>query len=219
MIQGIRILALALLALAVSACSVPSVRQQIEQGMPSAKRSVPVARAPVSESPIVHPLADDGALGSSIKVRPLDVPSTSIQVAPPPMPTAPVKPIIERAPITQLPTSPESMQARPDLVEPAIQLALAAPPASGSAAVKALAARADEQMRANDLIGAAATLERALRIEPRNASLWSLLAEVRLRQGDMVQAEQLALKSNGLAGNNEGLKARNNRIIAKSRRR
>jgi len=83
----------------------------------------------------------------------------------------------------------------------------------------ALAKRADQQIKANDLMAAAATLERALRIEPNNATLWSRLAEVRLRQGDKAQAEQLALKSNGLAGGNGALKARNDQIIAQARGR
>jgi Flp pilus assembly protein TadD len=83
----------------------------------------------------------------------------------------------------------------------------------------ALTKRAEEDMRAGDLSGAAATLERALRIEPNNAGLWSRLAEVRLRQGDKAQAEQLALKSSGLAAGNAALKARNDQIIAQARAR
>ena len=90
---------------------------------------------------------------------------------------------------------------------------------SGSPAARELAASADAALGRGDLSGSAATLERALRIEPNNAGLWSRLAEVRLRQGDTVQAEQLALKANGLAGVDAALRSRNDQIVAQARGR
>jgi len=86
------------------------------------------------------------------------------------------------------------------------------------AAVVALLDNADVQVRAGDLGAAAATLERALRIEPRNASLWSRLAALRLRQGRYGMAADLAAKSNSLAGSNRALKRDNWRLIARARR-
>jgi len=74
-------------------------------------------------------------------------------------------------------------------------------------------------MAQGDLTASAASLERALRIEPNNAGLWSRLAEVRLRQGDTAQAEQLALKANGLAGADVALRSRNDQIVAQARGR
>lgn len=65
-----------------------------------------------------------------------------------------------------------------------------------------------------DLEGAARILERSLRIEPRNPLLWSRLAGVRLRQGQLRQAEQLALKSNLFAANDLPLQVHNWRLIA-----
>ncbi|OYY75502.1 MAG: hypothetical protein B7Y40_00855 [Gammaproteobacteria bacterium 28-57-27] len=98
-------------------------------------------------------------------------------------------------------------------------LALPAASLSGSPAARQLASSADAAMARGDLTASAASLERALRIEPNNAGLWSRLAEVRLRQGDTVQAEQLALKANGLAGGDAALRSRNDQIVAQARGR
>ena len=76
-------------------------------------------------------------------------------------------------------------------------------------------ARADAA--AGRLTNAAASLERALRIEPRNPRLWQELARVRLQQGDLVQAESLAQRSNTWAGNDSALRAENARIIEQAR--
>jgi cytochrome c-type biogenesis protein CcmH/NrfG len=76
-------------------------------------------------------------------------------------------------------------------------------------------ARAD--VAANRLGSAAATLERALRIEPRNPRLWHELARVRLRQGDYAQAESTAQRSNAWAGADSELRAANRRIIEDAR--
>ncbi len=87
-----------------------------------------------------------------------------------------------------------------------------------SPAVVALLDNADRQAGSGKLDAAAAALERALRIEPRNALLWQRLADIRLRQQQPDQAESLALKSNTLAVGDTGTQADNWRIIAKSRR-
>src|SRR5947207_11531397 len=64
---------------------------------------------------------------------------------------------------------------------------------------------------------AAASLERALRIEPRNPRLWQELARVRLKQGDYAQAESTAARSNSWAGSDNALRAENWRLIAHAR--
>ena len=76
-------------------------------------------------------------------------------------------------------------------------------------------ARAD--VAANRLGSAAATLERALRIEPRNPRLWHELALVRLKQGDYAQAESTAQRSNAWAGADSDLRSANQRIIEEAR--
>ena len=91
------------------------------------------------------------------------------------------------------------------------------PPASGGSAVVALLDQADDYHRSGDSNNEAATIERALRIDPNNASLWTRLAAVRLDQGRPQQAEQLALKSNALARGDRTLQARNWRLVARAR--
>jgi predicted Zn-dependent protease len=76
-------------------------------------------------------------------------------------------------------------------------------------------ARADSE--AGRLSNAAASLERALRIEPRNPRLWQELARVRLKQGDYAQVESTAARSNSWAGGDAALRAENWRLIARSR--
>ncbi len=78
-----------------------------------------------------------------------------------------------------------------------------------------------ESARADTAVGrlanAAASLERALRIEPRNPRLWHELAGVRLKQGDYAQAESTAARSNSWAGSDAVLRAENWRLIAQAR--
>ena len=86
-----------------------------------------------------------------------------------------------------------------------------------SPAVAGLLESARSDAAAGRLGSAAATLERALRIEPRNPRLWHELAKVRLRQADYSQAESLAARSNTYAGTDTELRAANQKIIADAR--
>ena len=85
-------------------------------------------------------------------------------------------------------------------------------------AVVALLQQAEQQANAGDLESAAASLERAIRIDPRNPVIWFHLATVRLSQGEPSQAEQLATKSNSLAPGNYAQQSRNWLLIAQARR-
>ncbi|APG28586.1 hypothetical protein A7E78_12480 [Syntrophotalea acetylenivorans] len=91
------------------------------------------------------------------------------------------------------------------------------PVASSNPAVLSLLDRAHKQSAAGELEQAGASLERALRIEPRNALLWQELARVRLDLGLYRQAESLAAKSNGFAADNRTLRGENWRIIGQAR--
>lgn len=91
------------------------------------------------------------------------------------------------------------------------------PPASDNRAVVALLDTAHRDAATGRYDSAAASLERALRIEPRNASLWHELARVRLEQDQATLAVQLATKSNTLAGDNHRLRAENWRLIGQAR--
>lgn len=68
-----------------------------------------------------------------------------------------------------------------------------------SRAVRSLMARAEQQAKAGDHTNAAASLERALRIDSKDAHLWNRLAHVRFQQSRYQVAEELAAKSNALA--------------------
>lgn len=94
---------------------------------------------------------------------------------------------------------------------------VASTPVSENTAVAALVSQARADLEAGQRDRAAAALERALRIEPRNALLWHELARVRLADGLYPQAEQLAAKSNSFAAANKRLKAANFRLIAQAR--
>jgi predicted Zn-dependent protease len=93
----------------------------------------------------------------------------------------------------------------------------ASPAPTQTAAVASLVNSARADAAAGRLVSAAASLERALRIEPRNPRLWQELARVRLMQGDYVQAENIAARSNSWAGGDNRLRAENWRLIAQAR--
>jgi len=66
---------------------------------------------------------------------------------------------------------------------------------------------------------AAAMLEQAVNLEPKNARLWYRLAALRLEQENWQQAAVLAHKSISLIRNDAALKRRNWRVIAEAQRR
>ena len=87
-----------------------------------------------------------------------------------------------------------------------------------SPAVVGLLKQAARQEDAGDYTAAVGSVERALRIEPRNAHLWNRLAHLRFIQGRQGLAAELAAKSTALAGGDIALKRDNWRLIAKVRR-
>jgi tetratricopeptide (TPR) repeat protein len=64
---------------------------------------------------------------------------------------------------------------------------------------------------------AVASLERAVRIEPRNAFIWSELAAVYIDAGNYDQAEAIAQRANSLARGNPHVEAQNWQTIASAR--
>jgi predicted Zn-dependent protease len=63
---------------------------------------------------------------------------------------------------------------------------------------------------------AVASIERALRIEPKNPLLWHKLGQVRLQEGNWDQAIAMAKKSSVLAPGNRLLQSENWMIIARA---
>ncbi|HMW31536.1 MAG TPA: tetratricopeptide repeat protein, partial [Plasticicumulans sp.] len=123
------------------------------------------------------------------------------------------------APATPPPPRPAPAPA-PVASAPAAPSAPAEPEAErgGNNAVVALIDSANTYVRNNELDKAAASLERAQRLEPRNPNILYDLAQVRAHQAQYGQSEALAQKSIALAGGNKALQAKAWRLIAAVRR-
>jgi hypothetical protein len=107
------------------------------------------------------------------------------------------------------PSIPEEPQLPvPGTTEPAIEAPMPTPvpkerpkvaPATLSPASKALVSQAQAQREKGDLPGATVSLERALRIEPRNPLLWIEMGRLRMDQRNYPQAEAMGRKALAMA--------------------
>lgn len=86
-----------------------------------------------------------------------------------------------------------------------------------SGPVLALLTAARQQESSGDLNGANASLERAMRIAPREPQVLYRLAQVRLHQGDAAQAEQLAQRGLTYASGRPALQAGLWELVAQAR--
>jgi Tfp pilus assembly protein PilF len=77
----------------------------------------------------------------------------------------------------------------------------------------ALLERSRGEREAGEYAAATASLERALRIDPNNASWWIELAEVKVADGDRSQAQEMARKALTLAGNDRSIAERARRLL------
>ena len=91
------------------------------------------------------------------------------------------------------------------------------PPHPETPAVASLIDNARLDSQAGRYGNAAASLERALRLEPRNPRLWQELSRVRYSQRDFTQAESCAQRSNSWAGSDNALRFQNWQLIAQAR--
>ena len=91
------------------------------------------------------------------------------------------------------------------------------PIVSNNRAVIALLDKARLDTVSGQREAAGASLERALRIEPRNAWLWLELAQLRLTQGQYAQAVSLAQKSRSFSSGDHSLQALSWRVIGNAR--
>lgn len=117
-------------------------------------------------------------------------------------------PAIERGPADAEPADAEPADAEPTSTRPA---------PLDSPAVVELSSRAREALNDSRHDDAVQLLERAIRIEPQNGTLWHQLARVRFEQGDYEQARQLATRSNALLSRDSTLKANNDELIKAAR--
>lgn len=177
----------------------------------SATRWLPYQELPAEESSHVNSLP--GYSSSPYGVDPIPEPSPT-EANPVP---DPYQPSLVEAPIPseELPafdTPPPDSPAMTPAPEPKA-FNLMAPPA-----VVALQTDIEENLKTGSYAEAAASLERAIRIQPKNPELWHVLADVRLKQQQPGLAEDLAKKSNLLAKGNLELIRSNWTVIAESRR-
>jgi len=129
-------------------------------------------------------------------------------------PPAPVESVGGRAP-TGTATAPAGGGTEVRPYRPPAPVARVRP--STSPAVRKLLRKAAAQRRAGDYAAAQASIERALRIEPRNPRLWNRLAHLYADQGQYARVESFAAKSNALAGSDPILQADNWQLIATAR--
>ena len=126
-------------------------------------------------------------------------------------------------------TNTPAGSAQPSQPPPAPSPLTAVPPAPPSAptppkqfhlgpAPSALVTYAHQQAASGDTVGAAATLERALRIEPDNPLLWIELGRVRLAENNPSQADAMGRKALALATGDAAAQSSAWRLIADSLR-
>lgn len=156
---------------------------------------------------------------SEVKPEPMPLPApVPLESAPleTPEPSLPSPP----APSSTLEAKPESLPAPAPLSPPPVELTPFEPmdtTVALSPAVGALVSVAKQNSKSGDLESAAASIERAIRIEPRNATLFYKLALLRLDQSKPRLAEDLAKKSALLASTDSTLKKHCWLLIAHAR--
>jgi tetratricopeptide (TPR) repeat protein len=142
-------------------------------------------------------------LAACTTVNPYTPPATASKPAPPAEPTGSGVEVQPAPPMTQ--------------VEPPQPL----PPAntrsySLNAASRALVNQAETQRKTKHFMQAAATLERALRIEPNNPLLWLAYGELRMDEGNYPQAENMGRKAVTSASGDPRTQSNAWRLIAES---
>lgn len=95
----------------------------------------------------------------------------------------------------------------------------ARPAAPVSAAAQTLLTQSRTYQAAGQYEQAAASIERALRIEPRHPQLWLELGNIRLEEGDFPQAESMGRKALSLSAGDDVLTARAEQLIRSAKNR
>ena len=86
-------------------------------------------------------------------------------------------------------------------------------PEGMNSASRSLLEQSEAQRAAGNLPQAAATLERALRIDPNEPALWIALGRVRLLQGNDDQAEQMGLRALSLSSGSKAAETESRRLL------
>jgi Tfp pilus assembly protein PilF len=82
------------------------------------------------------------------------------------------------------------------------------PPPASAGATALLLQQSRQQSAAGNYALATSSLERALRINPRDPDLWCELGALKLRQGDSRQAESMGRRGLSVAGGNTAARSR-----------
>ena len=184
-------------------------------------KPTPVLPKPTASKPIID--QDDSI--ETVKTKPLEefVPITApIEIEPEPVIPEPEQesaaPEQEQEPVASEPTqepvisAPKpTFSAPPPPFEPLESFAPLSP------AVNALALASNQNSQSGNVEAATASIERAIRIEPRNATLYYKLALLRLKQSKPRLAEDLAKKAALLASNDAQLKKHSWLLVARAR--
>lgn len=192
-------------------------------GCAAGGRFAPVDEVGVGAAPAAAVVTPGPATAAAPATAPGSGESSSVRVRtlPEGTPASPSQPLAEGA-ATGAPRSglPAPVNTNIASAAPAPASVPASLPAARtlSAPVAALVADADQRAAAGQHDGAAASIERALQIEPGNAWLWYRLARERLAQGRSAEAENLAARSNSLASGDVRLQGGNWRVIEQARR-
>ncbi|WP_044874111.1 tetratricopeptide repeat protein [Pseudomonas sp. LFM046] len=198
---------------------------ELEQGAPNrgGYNQAPAAPRSTPEDSGVVVMVPGASTGSAVAApapsAPISGSITSGAITPGPITTGP-------AAAPSAPTYGAPSYGSPSYSAPAPSAPSGIPSSGGLAAdeqldgpVLALLTTAQQQQGGGDLNGAAASLERAQRIAPREPQVLYQLAEVRLAQGDAAQAEQFARRALTYANGRPALQASLWDLIARSRER
>ncbi len=177
--------------------------------------TVEIAPEPVTEAanPLLTP-EQEQELAALEKAAGTDTSNAEGQALPPnaneqptPAPSLPSMP----APVLETPVEQPVAKPEPAPFSPLTEFAPLSP------AVTALVVAANQSTQSGNLQSASTTIERAIRIEPRNATLYYQLAVLRLKESKPRLAEDLAKKSALLAANDTQLKKHSWLLIARAR--
>lgn len=186
--------------------------------MPVTPKQTAIESKKTDEVVKVEPLQDFTPIVEPLEIKAEPIAPTPEPIAPAVMPpTSTIPKVIEVAPPSRpllMPTTPASTgvpkfePAAPSEFKPAESNSALSP------AVTALVTAANQSTKSGDVESAAAAIERAIRIEPRNGELLYKLAVLRLKQSKPILAEELAKKSALLAGKDNVLKKNSWLLIA-----
>jgi len=126
----------------------------------------------------------------------------------------------QHAPVSGEPDA-DTVEVHPVTPEGEVGIPQPLPPANTrsyhlNAASRALVDQADVQRKSKNFMQAAATLERALRIEPHNPLLWLEYGNLRMDEGNFAQAENMGRKAVASASGDVRTQANAWRLVAES---